>query len=633
MRLARVIIKNFRSIADETVIFQPSCRVLVGINESGKTNVLRALSLLDPNVELSPDDIRDVGPDEDPAADSEVTFVFATDHADRAALLEAAKVTMLGSVNDVITVEDGKRLSVAQIVNAWAEVIYDVNVRNGNRRFTWWARPKAEIKPGWYKPVQGVQGSVQLDGEVRNLKDVSIVGSPFTDVIDGSLLNALDARMVFSWIAGMWKECVELPDVIFWKYDEANLLPGSISMTEFSEDPNACLPLKHMFALAKQTDPSQALELAQKKKNGVRNLLENVGRAATAHILKVWKEFKGLSIELSQNGPNIEATVKDAYNRFDLVRRSDGFKRFISFLLSVSAKARTKELVNTLYLHDEPDTSLHPSGARYLRDELIKLSETNYVVYSTHSIFMIDRENLARHLIVKKEDERTMLTEVTASNIVDEEVIYNALGYSIFEELKPKNILFEGWRDKRLYQVRVSRLPTTLSNRDELKEAGVCHVKGVSDIGRVTPMLELAQRQWIIVSDADSAAREQQRRYRGAGPWFRYDQLGANAGFVTGEDFIAWSAFQTLLARIANENPSLPAVGAWLSMPGNGKIDKIRKWLVAGGLDSDRVKAALEQIKEAVFKELKPIQILDDYLPILEAIGAKLKALKETVPL
>jgi len=120
---------------------------------------------------------------------------------------------------------------------------------------------------------------------------------------------------------------------------------------------------------------------------------------------------------------------------------------------------------------------------------------------------MIDRENLGRHLIVKKEHESTILNEVTASNIVDEEVIYNALGYSIFEELKPKNILFEGWRDKRLYQVRVSKLPATLSNRDELKEAGVCHVKGVSDIGRVTPLLELAQRQWVIVSDADIAER------------------------------------------------------------------------------------------------------------------------------
>jgi len=67
-------------------------------------------------------------------------------------------------------------------------------------------------------------------------------------------------------------------------------------------------------------------------------------------------------------------------------------------------------------------------------------------------------------------------------------------------------------------------------------------------------------------------------------------------------------------------------------MPGNGKIDTIRKWLVAGGLDADRVKAVLEQIKEAVFKELKPGQILDDYLPILESIGAKLLDLKGTVP-
>ena len=168
----------------------------------------------------------------------------------------------------------------------------------------------------------------------------------------------------------------------------------------------------------------------------------------------------------------------------------------------VSAKARTKELVGTLYLQDEPDTSLHPSGARYLRDEIIKISETNYVVYSTHCIFMIDRELLRRHLIVEKHDEITVVSEVDESNITDEEVIYNALGYSIFENLKKYNIIFEGWRDKRLCQVALKSVPSehkTLKAR--FSNVGFCHARGVKDVTRITPLLELAGRDWVIISD------------------------------------------------------------------------------------------------------------------------------------
>jgi recombinational DNA repair ATPase RecF len=60
-----------------TIPLTPSCRILVGINESGKSNILAALSLLDPEREFKADDLRDLRPNEDPDQDAEVVFVFA----------------------------------------------------------------------------------------------------------------------------------------------------------------------------------------------------------------------------------------------------------------------------------------------------------------------------------------------------------------------------------------------------------------------------------------------------------------------------------------------------------------------------------------------------------------------------
>ena len=96
--------------------------------------------------------------------------------------------------------------------------------------------------------------------------------------------------------------------------------------------------------------------------NGLRNLLNRVATRATKHMHSVWKEHRTIRIELAPNGPCIDASVKDEYNLYDFSRRSDGFKRFVTFLLMVSARVKSDQLVDTLYLHDEPDVSLHPRG-------------------------------------------------------------------------------------------------------------------------------------------------------------------------------------------------------------------------------------------------------------------------------
>lgn len=66
MKLRVAEIKNYRSIKNVTVELKPNCRVLIGVNESGKSNILRALSFLTPNKKpVRKDDVRESLPDED----------------------------------------------------------------------------------------------------------------------------------------------------------------------------------------------------------------------------------------------------------------------------------------------------------------------------------------------------------------------------------------------------------------------------------------------------------------------------------------------------------------------------------------------------------------------------------------
>ncbi len=508
------------------------------------------------------------------------------------------------------------------------ETVYIIDIRGKKKYQALWSIPKsAKIIGQWKKvkptptpaPITLPDGTAALGGTYSIIDIGDYPDTPATTLSD------LSPSELNSFASTAIQEVTEanLPDCLFWSYNEANLLPGQIDLEGFAADPETCLPLKHMFELGDAADIQAAIESAKQRSNGIRNLLKRISEQSTKHMHNVWKEYQGIKLGLQQNGDNIEATIDDTHNVYDLSRRSDGFKRFITFLLMVSAKAKTKRLENTLYLHDEPDTSLHPSGARHLREELIKIStNNNYVVYSTHSIFMIDRSRIDRHFLVRKKNEITTLEQVNESNIVDEEVIYNALGSSIFESLKAKNIVFEGWRDKRLFQIALSKLPSEQKAlKKTFSEVGACHAKGVKDVSRITPMLELAHRECIIISDGDQPALEQQKAYNGYGAWLRYNQLLKNSHVVTAEDFIKPEAFQPILKNIRSENPSLAEFQFDDLKIEGGRLAIIEKWLKAGGIGKDATKPILNRIKEDIFSKLTPKNIEANYFTLLQELS------------
>lgn len=293
---------------------------------------------------------------------------------------------------------------------------------------------------------------------------------------------------------------------------------------------------------------------------------------------------------------------------------------------------RANLLTNSLLLIDEPDMSLHPSGSRYLRDELIDIAKKNFVVFSTHSIFMIDKENISRHIIVKKEHEKTNITNATKSNVVDEEVLFNALNYTVFDILQKNNLIFEGWRDKKLFQTAVSKIPDTHAKelkvlKEKLKNIGLCHAEGVKDVRNITPLLELANRSCFIVSDSDAPAKEKQKEYqklRGYGTWKRYDEISKSVSAETADDFIKEDVFKKHLEKAKQGLPSLtgdPPLGT------SGRMAVVKKWLTSQGINQEQTKEFLDGLKSALFDDLKVVDIdasyydfLKDFVPLIDAV-------------
>ncbi len=632
MKLQKVKINNFRSIKEQEISFDLFCRILVGLIESGKSNILKAMRLLDPAEKVEKEDLREISADEPQIKEAAVRFYFDLDKNDSSEIYQKVLSEIGGiSENALIIEQAGKKMTLRDYCFSRKQGIYFVNILDGQKSPRYLADVTSKLIVGDLRLPTEKTPNVQVSngrGENTNVRELTIVQivepafAALTELIPVKMEDL--AELVGSKIIEYVKE--NLPTVIYWKYKDEYLLPNKIEIDQFAIKNESCLPLKHMFQLAQVEDIKAAITQAKGTPKGMKNLLARVAKQATAHFRAVWPEYRNIEFELVPDGNHIDAGVKDVHNTFSFNQRSDGFKRFVAFLLMVSSIVKTGKMNNAVLLVDEPDVSLNPSGAKYLKNELLKIAKTNTVAFSTHSIFMVDADCVERHVIVTKEKEITFCEDARESNILDQEVLYNALGYSIFESLKKTNLLFEGWRDKKLFLIAMSKVPTAYKEtKERLNNLGACHAKGVKDIGNITPLLELADRTCFVLSDADAAAKDKKKKYQnegGYGKWWTYDDVWPGVPAVTGEDFVKSHVFLDLLTQI-KETRNLVNLPENLDDP-RGKIYIITKWLTENGVPGNEISKTLEEIKEKVFSNLRQAEISDTYYEFLEKLAEKI---------
>lgn len=419
----------------------------------------------------------------------------------------------------------------------------------------------------------------------------------------------------------------ELPKCVYWNYSEKYLLPSSVNIDEFVANPDICVPLKSMFELAGYVDQQIGATITaarQQSPHRYLNLLTRVSNAATRHLHSVWKDHKGVKVELRPDGPALVPVIQDDQVPMNMANRSDGFKRLVSFLLQVSAKVRTSQLKNTLILIDEPEIALHPHGAKSLMQELISIGQSNNVVYSTHSIFMIDRDNIDRHLIVEKKNEVTTVWRADKSRIQDEDVLYGAIGYSIFETVKKKNVLFEGWRDKELFRVmRDAQIKADKKLKPAFDEIGLTFAEGVKDVKHVSKFLELADRGCLIISDGDGAGisgQNEHARTRSWGKWITLNDIYGPGLKISIEDLITQTSVIKRSNQFRKELPGLAELSAIDFKQGDSTIKTLDTWLRTLALPDDERKEAMNELKNQLFDKLKRDDIRDEAAELMKFI-------------
>ncbi|PIT92126.1 MAG: hypothetical protein COU08_04065, partial [Candidatus Harrisonbacteria bacterium CG10_big_fil_rev_8_21_14_0_10_42_17] len=225
--------------------------------------------------------------------------------------------------------------------------------------------------------------------------------------------------------------------ITFWESSDEYLINDQINLTTFVTDPKkTSVPLLNCFGLAGIDEASipAAINRLQTDPSEVSDLQDKLGDKVTAHIKKVWENHP-VKIKFQINNMMLSFLVEDVGVKYDSKttnQRSDGFRQFISFLLTISAENSTDQLSYSLLLLDEPETHLHPQAQEFLRNELIKITknkEDNIVIFATHSNYMIDKDHLERCFRVEKQgNKKTKLEQIKGKDSSYSEVNYEVFG-------------------------------------------------------------------------------------------------------------------------------------------------------------------------------------------------------------
>jgi predicted ATP-dependent endonuclease of OLD family len=640
MKLEKIKIVNFRSIEKLEVDFYHKCRVLVGINEAGKTNILKAASLLSNDLTNTEDDVRQESYEEPRQTEAYVAFSFLFNDAQRTELLKRIKAKMITTQDDPILLQnENESITLSELCKMKGKCTYIVDLLKKEKT----CKYDPFSNPHEYKVSENIKipspnfpesFNVMISdvGETifkpSHLIDTTEIGVTIPEqYLTTCKLSDLN-KIVRSDVLDIFNEY--MPETVYWRFEKENLLPNSISIEEFCENPNICKPLKHMFDIAGYHDIKKVIQEESHRTNGIKNLLIRVAKTTTEHFTSIWNEYDNVEFELVLNGGNIEPSIKDIYNTYGLEQRSDGFQRFVTFLLMISIKVRNNKMKNALLIVDEPEISLHPIGAKFLRDELSKISKDNYVLYSTHSPFMIDEKCVEKHYRIKKEKEKTIALKTSESDYMDEEVLYNAIGYSIFRSLKNKNIIFEGWKDKKLFQVALESEKLSKTVKNKFKNIGLAHAKGVVSIKHITPIIELTNCECLVISDDDDIAKTEQGNFSKLelhGMWKRYPEIDPETTAITGEDFIKSRIYISHATKVIQDETYITDELEKDDINNlKGKNHALALWLKSRGIQSkEEIKLIIDKIKDEIYSSLQCDDIADSYFNFIEKLSVALE--------
>ncbi|MEI6949892.1 AAA family ATPase [Paraflavisolibacter sp. H34] len=499
--LNRFRVRNFRSVSDSKWIDTSNLTALIGTNEAGKTNLLLPLWKLNPANKEPIDPLIDyprpiyssfkADGDDQPFIEAEFQLhaVQAKELSKKLKIAQSFteqvrysrhwdksyKIVLLAFENNQF---DGPAFSsflqsLVKLIEPFGEFEGALEVKDFfhgaiERSRTWSGNIHTKIIELLerfdnieYEAEEIQEKAIQSVIEpVRKLSEITAVNGELTGEYYETVLKYLPAFVYYSDYGNLNSE-IYLPRVI-----------EDLSRKNLKGiDRDRARTLKVLFDFVKLT-PKEILELGKeqahsntkeeetiaeeaKRKKEREVLLQSASTKMTKDFRNWWKQGD-YRFRFDADGNHFRIWVSDEKRpeEIELESRSRGLQWFFSFFLVFLVESQD-EHTGCILLLDEPGVTLHPIAQEDLIKFFKSLSQDSQVVYTTHSPFLIDSNNLGQVKAVYIDDEghSAVSSDLRKGSKVSENSIYPvhaAIGLSISETFLNgcQPVLVEGHSDQ-----------------------------------------------------------------------------------------------------------------------------------------------------------------------------------------
>lgn len=286
--------------------------------------------------------------------------------------------------------------------------------------------------------------------------------------------------------------------------------------------------LKVLFEYVK-LDPNEILEMGldaqnateseikekgeQKKQRDI--LLQSASTKLTREFREWWKQGEYI-FDLAADGKHFRIWVSDTIRpeKIVLENRSTGLQWFLSFYLVFLVESQDSHS-GAILLLDEAGLSLHPLAQKTLSMFFSNLANTNQIINTTHSPFIIDTNNIdkAKVVYVDKEGYTVASNDLRATqdklNVNSIYAIHSALGLSVSDILLQgcKPVIVEGTSDQHyLNAIKLFLISKNIiAPKEELIFVPSGGVKAVSSIAS---LLSAKADMPYIILDSDRSGQD-----------------------------------------------------------------------------------------------------------------------------
>ncbi|MGR3415892.1 AAA family ATPase [Pseudooceanicola nanhaiensis] len=480
MQLFTFRIKNYRSIQDSGEISASRITALLGRNESGKSNLLRALSHVNPAGGMQPlNEVKDFPRNRRlEECKGSTPVAITTWHLETWEQTHLSKIWQRSRPFELIKVTrqyDAKRLidiprdalpfdpdkieksvqKVAAAVKAAASKVEEAEAKlaleAAGEAFTVAASPQEDAK-AWARAALTAVDTLETE--------LAKADKELTETQEGHL-SAIqkDARTIAGDDEARAKaiQWIDQNLPVFVYLDDYPEIPGHQSIPAFlKRKAEGTLEREHenfeKLCKVAGLDPAKLQELQNTDTEQRNQLANRASSVVSAELQKRWTD-RGVKVRFNLDGNDIQTFVSDTTYTFDvdvnLDERSRGFRWFFGFYTAFAADTDGGDKDTAILLLDEPGLFLH---AKSQGDLLTHLEDDfeNQILYTTHSPFMVPTKHLnwVRTVNISEEDGTTVTNDPTG----DRRTLFPlqaALGYDLSQSLflGGSNLIVEGVTD------------------------------------------------------------------------------------------------------------------------------------------------------------------------------------------